>query len=283
MEFSKINIRLIDRTPPVGWKKTWYGYFQMEKVISEVKKQRDKVSHKVSDGSELKEAGEPLIGEGYLEQQFFLNIIQSLEGRVDMMELGAGRGDWCLATAGVIDFKLIDTKATSYCCLAVEAEPTHYEWTRSHFEEQGLNATAVHGAVWSQDGECSFYSTEDPASTYGQSVRSDGNLRVPCYTVDTLMEKYGFDKVDFMHVDIQGAEYEMLKGMKKALENGSLKYMMIGMHRPEMNDRVIGALSLYDYEVLFSARCHTGEIIDTPFGKATLPVDGILLVKHANA
>lgn len=280
---DKIKLKSVDHTPPVGWKKTWYGYFQMEKVISEVKKQRDKVSHKASDRSKLKNAGEPLIGEGYLEQQFFLNIIQSLEGRVDMMELGAGRGDWCLATAGVIDFKLVDTQATSYRCLAVEAEPIHYEWTKIHFEEQGLNATAVHGAVWSENGECSFYAKEDPASHYGQSIRPDGNLTVPCYTVDTLMEKHGFDKVDFMHVDIQGAEYEMLKGMKKALENGSIKYMMIGTHRPEMNDRLMGALELYGYEIIFSARCHSNEPVDTPFGKATLPVDGILLVKHANS
>jgi len=29
MNFIKIEQRNIDRSPPTGWKKTWYGYFQM--------------------------------------------------------------------------------------------------------------------------------------------------------------------------------------------------------------------------------------------------------------
>lgn len=283
MKFSEIKVRSVDRILPIGWKKTWYGYFQMEKVISDVKKKRDESSHKASDGSKVKEStGEPLKGEGYLEQQFFLNIMSGLKGHINMVELGAGRGDWCLATAGVVDFRLIDHQIDTYRCLAVEAEPAHYEWTKTHLEEQGINATVEHCAVWSSNGECPFYAKEDPASHYGQSVRDDGNIKVPCYTVDYLMEKHGFDTVDFMHVDVQGAEYEMLLGAKRALENRSIKYMMIGTHRPELNEKLIEFLKPYGYEILFSAPCHSGTH-DTPFGKVSLPVDGILLVKDANA
>jgi len=273
MNFSHINLRYVDRKPPKGWKKTGYGYFQMEKVISQVKKDRDKASHKVADTPNLK-------GEGYIEQQFFLNILKSLKGHVNLFELGAGRGDWCLALAGIIDFKLIDTEVTSYNCLAVEAEPTHYEWTKTHFEEQGItSATVLHGAISSENGECKFYAVEDPASTYGQSIREDGNLTVPCYTVDYLIEKFQYSRVDFMHVDIQGAEYDMLLGATKALSKGIVKYMMIGTHRPELNAKIIDYVKPYQYDVLFSAKCHT-DAVETPFGTATLPVDGVLVLKY---
>ena len=46
MQFSHIDLRSADRTPSSGWKKTGYGYFQMEKVRSEEKKKIDKQAHK---------------------------------------------------------------------------------------------------------------------------------------------------------------------------------------------------------------------------------------------
>jgi len=288
MNFIKIEQRNIDRSPPTGWKKTWYGYFQMEKVISQEKLKKDKEAHKISDivrqealhnglGAKI-----DLLDENFLEQQFFLNILKTFKGHVNLFELGAGRGDWCLALAGVTDFNLIDTEITSYKCLAVEAEPSHFEWTKAHFEEQGIKAIPVYGAIASQNGECKFYSIEDPASNYGQSVRSDGNITVPCYTIDYLIDKYKFDKIDLMHVDIQGLEYEMFLGATKALETGAIKYMIIGTHYPEINDKIINYVKYYNYKAIFSAQCYSGTI-DTPFGKAILPVDGILVLKYENS
>jgi len=270
MLFSQIDLHSVDRTPPSGWKRTGYGYFQMEKVQSQEKIKRDKESHKAADTPSLK-------GEGVIERQFFFNILKTLKGHVNLFELGAGRGDWCLALAGIVDFNLIDHEISSYKCLAVEAEPTHFEWTKTHFEEQQINAIPVHGAITSQNGECQFYSMVDPASNYGQSVRPDGNITVPSYTVDYLMNKYGFDTVDIMHVDIQGAEYDMLLGMTATLTQKRIKYMMIGTHRPELNEMIIQYVKKFDYEPLFSVVVNSGPC-DTPFGKALFPVDGLLVL-----
>lgn len=270
---KEIEIRLVDRTPPPGWKKMWYGYFQMEKVISQEKKDRDLKAHKTP------ETDLDLKGESYIERQFFLNIIKSLKGHVNLFELGAGRGDWCLALASIVDFNHIDTEITSYKSLAVEAEPTHYEWTKTHFEEQKINAIPVYGAITSKVGECKFYSEVDPASNYGQSISDDGNLTIPCFTVDYLMDEYQFATIDIMHVDIQGAEYDMLLGATRALEKKAIKYMMIGTHRPDLNKRIIEYIKPYGYEVLFSVRNHQS-VSNTPFGKATFPVDGLLILER---
>lgn len=271
MQFLPIDLRSIDRTPPSGWKKMWYGYFQMEKVISQEKKDIDRKSHRVSNSSSLK-------GEDYIERQFFLNIIRSLKGHVNLFELGAGRGDWCMALAGVIDFNLIDTEVTSYNCLAIEAEPAHFGWTKTHLEGQQIKAIPVYGAISSKTGKCKFYSVVDPASNYGQSVRDDGNLTVPCYTIDYLIDTYKFSKIDIMHVDIQGTEYDALLGATEALKNKTIKYMIIGTHRPELNKQIINFIKPYGYESLFSIECNGG-ICDTPFGRAVFPVDGLLVLK----
>ena len=273
MDFVPISLRSANKTPPPGWKKTCYGYFHMEKVTSQKKKERDQKTHKIADPS--------IKGEGFIEQQIFLNIIKTLKGHVNLIELGAGRGDWCLALAGIVDFNLIDHEITSYKCLAVEAEPTHYEWTKTHFEEQHINAIPVHGAVSDKNGECSFYSVEDPASGYGQAISEKGNLTVPCFTLDYLMNKYKFNEVDILHVDIQGEEYRMLLGATAALLNKKIKYMMIGTHRPEFNEQIERLVKPYGYEVLFSVPCHSG-VNSTPFGDANIAVDGMLILKDSN-
>ncbi len=267
-----INPRSVDRTPPPEWNRGWCGYFEMKKVRSQVKHDRDKKTHKAESGPQLK-------GEGFIEQQFFLNMMTKLKGHVNLIELGAGRGDWCLALAGIVDFDVIDHEVTSYKCLAVEGEPTHYEWTKTHFEEQQINAIPVNGAVSSYNGECKFYTVEDPASGYGQSINDNGNITVPCFTLDHLVEKYQFDKIDILHSDIQGAEFGMLKGALKTLVSKKIQYMLIGMHIPGQNKEMIEFLEPYGYKTLFSVEVHSGEC-DTPFGKAIFPVDGLLVLER---
>lgn len=271
MELAHVDYRRVDRMPPPNWKKMWYGYFQMTKVQSKEKIENDKKTHKVSSAPGLK-------GEGYIELQVFLNLVKSLKGHVNFLELGAGRGDWCMALAGTVDFNLIDHEITSYQCVGVEAEPTHYDWMKTHFEEQEINAISVYGAISPYDGECQFYSVVDPASNYGQSVRDDGNITVPCYTVDTLISKYGLDKVDIMHVDVQGAEYGMFQGMENTLKTGSVKYMIIGTHKPEFNNKIIKCVRPYGYRSLFSVECHGGQC-SSPFGDVLFPVDGLLVLE----
>lgn len=271
-EFSTIIIRGISRRLPEGWKSTGYGYFQMEKVISDKKKALDIKAHKLPDDF--------IKDESYIEHQFFRNIIRATpQGPINLFELGAGRGDWCLALAGIIDFKLIETPITEYRCLAVEAEPTHFEWMKTHFETQNIKAIPIHGAISSADGGCKFLSLGDPASDYGQSVRPDGNLTVPGYTIDTLFNKYNFDKIDILHADVQGAEYDMLLGATEVLRDKKINYMMIGTHKTDMNSLIISLLNDFGFEPLFSAKCHSG-INDTPFGRANFPVDGLLVLKN---
>ncbi len=41
----------------------------------------------------------------------------------------------------------------------------------------------------------------------------DDVIEVPAYTLSTISEKLGHDKIDLMKMDIEGAEYEVLDGL----------------------------------------------------------------------
>ncbi len=277
MKFETFNVVLGTNilTQPLdeGWRRQWHGYFQMDKVRSARKL--------VANKSNYKNIEEGILKESEIERQIFLNIIQQInKNEICMMELGAGRGDWCLALAGTIDHRLIPCQALRYKCLAVEAEPTHYEWTREHFECQNINAIAVHGAVGGRDGSCRFYAVADPSDNYGQHINDEkGNLEVPCYTIPTLCEKYGLEHVDILHMDIQGAEVDAVEGFLPCFDRLPIDYFMIGTHKTgETNERIIGMLS-DAYEVLADIPPRAGELM-TDFGKAYFPVDGMLVLRR---
>ncbi|MCK5564568.1 MAG: FkbM family methyltransferase [Planctomycetes bacterium] len=275
MKLKKYDIKQPNTKPPQpqGWEQLWNGYYQMTKVCSEEKRRRNELSHSKVDLSS------GVLGEGQFERQLFVNIIANInKEHINMFELGAGRGDWCMSLAGVVDHHLIPHRTKTYRCLALEGEPTHFQWTRDHFEHQNINGVAVHGAIQSYNGFCKFDANPEPADNYGQSVKDRGNIEIPCYTIDWLMKDYSFDHLDIIHIDVQGAEYDALLGASEAINKKAIDYLLIGTHTDDMNEKIMELIG-NKYNCIIDI-VHRTHLIDTPIGKASMPVDGIMLMQR---
>ncbi len=276
MQLKTFTVETPKTLPPEreGWIRYWHGYHQMRKVKTE-----DKRQHDMEDDIVARERG--CLSEREVEIQIFLNMLHDMEDdTVQMFELGAGRGDWCLALAGVVDHQIIPLIPKSYRCLALEGEPYHYAWTRQHFEAQKINGVAVHGAISDKNGSIRFRASKAPDESYGQGIDLEkGNIEVPAYTIDTLMEQHGFDHLTCIHMDVQGAELDALKGGEKALREGRIDYLQIGTHGGDPLDEEMIKFLGPDYEVLFRVPAAVGQV-DTFFGPAWFPKDGIMLVRR---
>ncbi len=275
MKLKKYNIKQPNTEPPQpqGWKKQWNGYYLMTKVHSEKKLQSDAQCHSKDN------LPSDVLGEYLLEQQLFVNIIANInKDHINMFELGAGRGDWCLSLAGVVDYQLMPHRTKTYRCLALEGEPTHFQWTKEHFEHHGINGVVVQGAIQSYNGFCKFNAKPDPADSYGQGVRDHGNITIPCYTIDHLMKKYSFDHVDIIHMDVQGAEYEALLGGLEAIKSKAIDYLLIGTHTDDMNKKIKDLIG-DKYNCIVDI-VHKTPLADTAIGKVSLPVDGVMLLRR---
>ncbi|MFC1869961.1 FkbM family methyltransferase [Chloroflexota bacterium] len=252
-------VRHFDIKPPEtqpphedGWEQSWqgfYGYHTMAKCES----QQAKAEWEERDRAERAKGQ---MNEGEFERDCFLTVLADIKREhVNMFELGAGWGRMCLTLAGVIDYGLTPLIPKSYRCLAVEGEPTHYQWAKEHFEIHNINGIVVHGAVSDKNGKCRFRVNRDPASCYGQNIDSQsflempnrhmlrrliskikGSVTVPMYTADRLVQKYGFDHVDILQMDVQGAEDKVMLGAAESVKNDLIDYLLIGIHRRELND-----------------------------------------------
>lgn len=146
------------------------------------------------------------------------------------MELGSGRAPWCLSVAGVIRYGLLPSPPKSGFTLALEADPTHFEWTKTHLSENNILSLAIHGAIGSKPGQCRFQTSPDPAAHMGQHISENGDIKVPVFTIDGLMEQASQKHVHAIHMDVQGEEAKAVCGARHALKEKAIDYFIVGTH-----------------------------------------------------
>lgn len=178
-----------------------------------------------------------------------------------MVELGAGYGRWLVHAANAC--KLMNKPLGTL--VGCEAEPSHFKWMIQHFKDNNLdpdNHKLVEGIVSNHNGHLPFY-IGNAGEWYGQSIaqnvldygvtKPEGFLKkiikkifgksinnqnptppfknVPCYTLDSILAS--LELIDFIHIDIQGAEYDVLSPSIDLLNN-KVKKVHIGTHSPDV-------------------------------------------------
>lgn len=293
MIIRHFNIKTPEVTAPEedGWEQLPLGYHWLTKCMAADRRAGDKELY-----GKIREAGNMTAGD--FQQDCLLSILADMKrDEVNFIELGAGWGRICLNMAGAIDFKVIECNPTQYRCLAVEAEPVHYEWLQEHFKAQNINGNTVFGAVSNKNGTCRFNAYSRPDYEYGQAmipligrrgIPSIHNLRklitgktvkVPMYTLDHLVQKYGFDHVDIVQMDVQGAECDVIKGATNSIKEGMIDYLLINIHNDDFSTLLNSRLSEKYELVLDLKRVSLGVLEGFP------PVDchdGIQLYKRKN-
>jgi len=193
------------------------------------------------------------------EVDCFLSILGDIKtDSVTFVELGAGYAEWCLALAGVVKNNIIPLNFKNYRCIAVEADPQHKSWAVEHFLGNKIAGTVVEAAISDKNGTCSFAIDNNPADCYGQSItvgnsflRTIGNtlrrkkITVKCLTLKTLMEMEEIEKIDLIHMDVQGAESRVVRAGMDVIKQGLIKYWLIGTHGKTYNKEIMTMLSPY--------------------------------------
>jgi FkbM family methyltransferase len=204
-------------------------------------------------------------------------VVEAREG-FTMAALGAGWGRWLVAASiaagqyGRLPVHLI----------GVEAEPTHFAWMIEHFRDNGLDPgdhDLIEAAAAASSGRAWFY-VGRPDAWYGQAIVRDAVPEVPdgpgerehygdtarvVRTIDLseLLSRAG--RIDYLHMDIQGAELDFLSSAP-ALLIGKVKRVLIGTHSHDIEEglrrlfRSVGWSCQYDVAMNGRVRVEDAEL-----------------------
>ena len=128
------------------------------------------------------------------------------------------------ARIGVFAAKISAAVGERGTVIAIEPEPKNYACLLKNIRANRLhNVVPVRKMLWSERRRLNLYLSAYPAahSAYRDPFfASTGTaLSVEADSLDTLLEDLGIDRVNFIKMDIEGAEAEALKGMKRTLES----------------------------------------------------------------
>jgi FkbM family methyltransferase len=129
-----------------------------------------------------------------------------------IIDVGAGVGEECLTFSRLA--------GPSGRVLAFEAHPDTLRWLGRMIQLNGLdNVTALNLAVADEPGELRI-SSHDPTSlgntVVNQAEEEDG-IRVRADTLDNILDEQGVEVVDFLKMNIEGAETLALEGAARTL------------------------------------------------------------------
>ena len=95
-----------------------------------------------------------------------------------------------------------------------EADPNIYSYLESNMRKNNVNVKLYNAAVWIKNGECSFKADGSDGGYLTENYSND-NIIVRCIDVHDIISKYPV--VDFLKIDIEGAEIGVISRLSKDL------------------------------------------------------------------
>jgi FkbM family methyltransferase len=147
--------------------------------------------------------------------------------------------------------------------IALECSKTNFEkLVNNHFE----NVTLIEKALGGKEGEATFTefigpTKSDGTKKYHQWGNINGNFKntlknnakikeynVDVITLDKIMELYDLETIDFLKMDIEGGEYDVIDSINKDLAK-KIKQISLETHNVNKNPSLIKKLKSLGYSV----------------------------------
>ena len=140
-----------------------------------------------------------------------------------VIDCGAGVGDFTFFAAKIV--------GTTGRVIAFEPDPIIYDKLKTGVELNKLvNVTLVKKGVWSKNTTLKFMSANGKPRSHIFDKDDVGVIEIPVVSLDDEFKKMGIDKIDFMKMDVEGAEVEAIKGATQILTNMKVDLAIASYH-----------------------------------------------------
>lgn len=152
------------------------------------------------------------------EEKVFHEVLKKIGANSTMVELGAHWGyysNW---------FNKEKKGAVNYC---FEPDPGYMDGGIRNSNHNSTNLKYVHAAAGRTGTKNLRF--------YPETMPGEG-LDVPVISVDEAVKKYKLEKIDLLHMDIQGAELDALEGAVESIKKNKIRFVFVSTHHHSISN-----------------------------------------------
>jgi FkbM family methyltransferase len=178
-----------------------------------------------------------------------------------VVDIGAHMGRYT-----IISSKRVGTNGK---VVAIEAHPGNFEMLNRNIKlNQLTNVIPLNYAVYSKETKIKLYlhSGETGFTKYNTIVSNWANnedkfVEVNANTLDYLLQlnQIREEEVNWIKIDVEGAEFEVLKGATNVLSKSKDISLLIEVHGPDNYRPVVEFLNLYNFKIEFEKNHESGD------------------------
>ena len=151
--------------------------------------------------------------------------------------------------------------------VAIEAHPGNFEMLKSNIKlNQLTNVTPLNYAVYSKETKIKLYLPEvESGYTIYNTIMSnrarteDKFVEVSANTLDYLLQLNEITDVNWVKIDVEGAEFEVLKGATNVLSKSKDIALLIEVHGLDNYRPILEFVSSYNFKIEFEKTYVTGD------------------------
>src|SRR5215212_4109197 len=151
--------------------------------------------------------------------------------------------------------------------VAIEADPSNFEMLNRNIKlNQLTNVIPLNYAAYSKETKIKLYLPEvESGYTIYNTIMSnrarteDKFVEVSANTLDYLLQLNEITDVNWVKIDVEGAEFEVLKGASNVLSKSKDIALLIEVHGKDTYEPIIESLRSYNFKIDFEKTYENGE------------------------
>lgn len=181
------------------------------------------------------------------EHENFLKEKYKPENGHIVIDLGAHIGKYAIRSGRIV--------GSEGKVIAVEAEPESYEIMCKNIELNNLQSivTPLNSAISNKNGKIPFFVSEGRSNVSSMYTKWSKQIEVDAITIDELIKRCKLGKVDWLQMDMEGAEHDAILGATDSIKNGIIENFIIETHSSQ-NFNLIPPLLNQQYNIEVFAR-----------------------------